>query len=603
MAPTYRVGQRLSLRSQLCTIRYVGPILGTTNQNEEWLGVEWDDTARGKHDGSNNNKRYFECRSSSKTAASFLKLNRLLPDPPQSFVEAVHQKYATEITNLPAAAAFEQQIMISGSKVAEEVGFDKIRNQLAQLHELKIVLVDGLRIDSAEAPGKTIREICPKIVELDLSRNLFESCLPVAAICEELDDLRTLRLNGNRFEVRTEDLESIPGALDDLLELELDETLLSWEDICSVAQQSRSLKNLSASSNGFQEIGYLDLSLPRTEISDSLSKSHTEQSHQICQPISTSTLQASLTSLTLEYNSFKSLESLKGLASFHALEKLNLKGNQIYSVYVQQGSIGHAQFSFGSKLQYVDLSYNAIKSWDFVDSLKKVFPGLTALRLSKNPLYENTCREDGTAVGVDDSYMLTIARLGDLKNLNYSNITAAERTNAEMFYLSLIGKAMGEVPENDESIITSKHRRYQKLCELYGPPAVSRTSKEAINPDFLEARLIKFNFYMPQGTKLDQDQEINMEREIPKAFDVYRVKGLVGRMFSIPPFDMRLIWETGEWDPVAGFEEGKESDEADGLTDSEKGKWMKREVEIEESTRQVGFCIDGLEARIRIEMR
>lgn len=84
--------------------------------------------------------------------------------------------------------------MISGAKFAEEVGFDKIRAQLAQLHELKIVLVDGLQVDHAENPNRRIRDVCPKIVELDLSRNLFESCSEIIHICGELDNLRTLKL-------------------------------------------------------------------------------------------------------------------------------------------------------------------------------------------------------------------------------------------------------------------------------------------------------------------------------------------------------------------------------------------------------------------------
>jgi hypothetical protein len=83
--------------------------------------------------------------------------------------------------------------MISGKKVAEEVGFDKIRAQLAQLHELKIVLVDGLQVYCAEK-DKTIRDVCPKIAELDLSRNLFESCMEILRISGELDNLRTLKL-------------------------------------------------------------------------------------------------------------------------------------------------------------------------------------------------------------------------------------------------------------------------------------------------------------------------------------------------------------------------------------------------------------------------
>lgn len=42
----------------------------------------------------------------------------------------------------------------------EEVGFDKILKKLSQLKELKIVLVDGLRISTADDVD-AIRETCP----------------------------------------------------------------------------------------------------------------------------------------------------------------------------------------------------------------------------------------------------------------------------------------------------------------------------------------------------------------------------------------------------------------------------------------------------------
>ena len=56
----YYIGQRLSLKSQLCTVRYIGQV---TNKPGEWLGVEWDDTARGKHNGTHNGVSYFACKS------------------------------------------------------------------------------------------------------------------------------------------------------------------------------------------------------------------------------------------------------------------------------------------------------------------------------------------------------------------------------------------------------------------------------------------------------------------------------------------------------------------------------------------------------------
>lgn len=53
------LGQRRSFDENLCTIRYVGTVEGTTG---DWLGVEWDDPTRGKHSGEHKGTRYFTCK-------------------------------------------------------------------------------------------------------------------------------------------------------------------------------------------------------------------------------------------------------------------------------------------------------------------------------------------------------------------------------------------------------------------------------------------------------------------------------------------------------------------------------------------------------------
>ena len=53
-----KVGQRLAYNTDLCTIRYIGEVQGTKGS---WLGVEWDDPARGKHSGEHNGTQYFNC--------------------------------------------------------------------------------------------------------------------------------------------------------------------------------------------------------------------------------------------------------------------------------------------------------------------------------------------------------------------------------------------------------------------------------------------------------------------------------------------------------------------------------------------------------------
>ena len=119
----------------------------------------------------------------------------------------MHKKYASD-TPTPdgQGTAAPTAIEISG-KIVEEVGFEKIRQQLATLHELRIVLLDGLCMGGVLACPRSaiseaswlqeIREIegtCPKIVELDLSRNLIERWEDVAGICTALAALRSLKV-------------------------------------------------------------------------------------------------------------------------------------------------------------------------------------------------------------------------------------------------------------------------------------------------------------------------------------------------------------------------------------------------------------------------
>jgi len=60
MALEYRVGQRVSFKNHRCTVQYIGKVEGA-DPDKIWLGVEWDDPTRGKHNGEYLGQRYFKC--------------------------------------------------------------------------------------------------------------------------------------------------------------------------------------------------------------------------------------------------------------------------------------------------------------------------------------------------------------------------------------------------------------------------------------------------------------------------------------------------------------------------------------------------------------
>lgn len=149
-------------------------------------------------------------KSKHPTAGSFVRPSRP-SDQPLSFLEALREKYASEPEHglshnaLASGAAIQGKAIEISGKVVEEVGFDKIRKQLAELQELRIVLLDGLRVVGVLASynqaqvshieaAQKIGETCPRITELDLSRSLLSRWRDVWDICDQLKHLKRLRL-------------------------------------------------------------------------------------------------------------------------------------------------------------------------------------------------------------------------------------------------------------------------------------------------------------------------------------------------------------------------------------------------------------------------
>ncbi|PYH45941.1 putative tubulin-specific chaperone [Aspergillus saccharolyticus JOP 1030-1] len=603
------IGQRRSYAGDLCTVRYVGTVEGTTG---DWLGVEWDDPTRGKHSGEHKGVRYFTCQRNHPTAGSFVRPSRPA-DKPRGLVEALREKYASEYLEQELArqrqqtddVVLHQPIEISG-KVVEEVGFDKIRKQLAELQELKIVLLDGLRVagvlghevspEEVESACQEIEQTCPKITELDLSRNLVSRWSEVARICERLKLLKSLKLGGNRFGPVEKGLTFSKK----ITELYLDETLLAWDEISAITRQFPALTLLSASANQLSTI-----STP---------------------------LAQSITRLTLENNTFTSLSDLRPLTTLPRLEHLSLRSNSISTIAATPEDTNSLRFA--PTLTSLDLSRNQISTWLFLNHLPTVIPALQTLRISGNPLFDGPIGPTAITglperpMTVDEAYMLTLARLAGLRTLNYGIITPKDRLNGELYYLSLIAKELSASPQAAEPEILAKHPRYAELCELHGQPVVTRASAEdaagkVVNPRSVAARLVRFVFCLrdagsAHGSKAEglQEEGVVKAREIPRSFDTYQVQAIAGRLFGLPAYRLRLVWETDELDPVSrekmededwdteGEGEGEAVEARPGDAGADRDRFVKREVELVESTKDIGFWVqpDVSEVRVRVEV-
>lgn len=142
-APT--VGCRVRIIKDFATVRYVGPV---EKQEGTWVGVEWDDPSRGKHDGSTAGVRYFEC-SSGGNAASFVRIERVHFGV--GVLEALLARYTNQTAEFGEQVA-DDQLYVHTTRQrrvkVQLVGEEKIQQQQRQVHLLESARLVGLDISS-----------------------------------------------------------------------------------------------------------------------------------------------------------------------------------------------------------------------------------------------------------------------------------------------------------------------------------------------------------------------------------------------------------------------------------------------------------------------
>uniref|UniRef100_A0A8C0Q7Z7 Tubulin-specific chaperone E n=2 Tax=Canis lupus familiaris TaxID=9615 RepID=A0A8C0Q7Z7_CANLF len=192
------IGRRVEVNGEHATVRFSGivpPVAGL------WLGVEWDNPERGKHDGSHDGTVYFKCRHP--TGGSFIRPNKV--NFGVDFLTAVKNRYVLE--DAPEEDG-KGQIIIIGNKPVETIGFDSIIKQQSE-NKLSFPLASltltrafpALKILALNRTGITWVEVLrcasgwPVLEELYLASNdLFISERPA----DVLQTLKLLDLSSNQ---------------------------------------------------------------------------------------------------------------------------------------------------------------------------------------------------------------------------------------------------------------------------------------------------------------------------------------------------------------------------------------------------------------------
>ncbi|XP_012586418.1 PREDICTED: tubulin-specific chaperone E isoform X2 [Condylura cristata] len=450
------IGRRVEVGGEHATVRFSGivpPVAGV------WLGVEWDNPERGKHDGSHEGTVYFRCRHP--TGGSFVRPHKV--NFGVDFLTAVKNRYVLE--DEPEDDGNKQVVTI-GNKPVETVGFDSVIRCQSQLSKLREISLRNCAVCCAGHPGG-IASACPNIREVNLSKNLLPSWDEVTRIADELKHLETLNLSENKLNFPSAS-PPLTGTFSTLKVLVLNRTEVTWAEVLRCAVGWPVLEELYLAANS------------------------------ICISERPTDVLQTLKLLDLSANQFIDENQLFLIAYLPRLEQLILSDTGLSSIHFPDAGIGCKTSMFPS-LQYLVVNDNQISQWSFINELDKL-QRLHTLSCMRNPLTEGSTAEQTTR-------QLIIARVGQLKTLNKCEILPEERRGAELDYRKLFGnewkKAGGHQNPNENrpnKEFLAAHPRYQLLCLKYGAPEDGELRPQ--QPLLLRNQLLTLNIKYPN--RLDQ---------------------------------------------------------------------------------------------------
>ncbi|MBW0523121.1 hypothetical protein O181_062836 [Austropuccinia psidii MF-1] len=442
---TLSVGTRVLLDGRYFgTVRFNGPV--SKDDPQVWLGIEWDDQTRGKHSGRFKDGQML-FHTSVPNAGTFMKPTERLQTG-RSFLKALKDKYIDqELIESSNPASSGSGLSENSLEADHHERMRAVALRLSRLDRLRHIGLDSSKVNGAgdSTEVNSLNGLLSSAETLNLSSNLLWDLNDVSMILEKLPRLKTLLLSFNRFE-------RIPAKLPGfhhIRTLYLDSTSLTWQQAAHVATQIDGLVDLHLSRCRIEYLGTLNFISPGPFFA--------------------------LTALTLDENFLKDWQELTmTLKMMPRLEALSLRKNQLKVTSLLPDSVAF------KSIRHLNLRSNLLQSEVELDYLQDHFPLLTHLWIMENPL----CN----ALDENHSRRLIIAHFPTLATLESSEISASERTKAELYYFSKL----------KEEISTSRNEklkdRYHELLKKFGTEQVAHSITK---PHTLKAQMLKLKMIWP----------------------------------------------------------------------------------------------------------
>ena len=556
------VDRRIESQEDIGTVKYHGPLLHQDDKqdpNQIWLGIQWDNATRGRHNGTVKGAEYFLC-DDGRDSGSLLKVDKVnfginiydgilmryfhnqqqqTQEPAATTAESGEEKSENYVNDKGIAVEYDQEAYFETvrkfKKKVEFLGFDRIWKKINDLKNILELSLPGCKISDI-GPDGSLQKLLPSVKNLSLEANLIYDWNQIFLIGRELKDLEQLSISNNILKLPQQDVQDLQRIYvnsNDTFINEPPKTVFANLKTIILISMRLTWKQLNKVIALFLDVEDLVLCFNRFTDFENLTYEGSDFKN--------------LKFLNLEGNELTNFDGVKKFGSAPNLEKLTLSQNKLKEL---------GKFDGFTQLNNVAIEDNEISEF-YIFSQMNCFPKLETIRVTKNPIYNKH-----SPLHIRQR---AIAEIKNLKYINGSELKKYERKDCEIYYLrntfqEFFTKTNQTAEKYDYNqfidYCASEHPRIPELIQVFGNPYEDslihggKTEEEAQknkSAGFVSVKLSAFS-----GAALGKPATV---KKFTSNTLVTNLKAMLTKQFGIPANKQKVYYKADPHDPFSQLEE------------------------------------------------
>jgi len=576
------LNKRIELNGYCGTIKYLGCLQHKKeNDSELWLGIEWDEETRGKHNGIVENFNYFETKNN-KNSGSLIKISKV--NFGLELEEALNFKYNFENQKNDMYAFMnnivENERYIQANKKRIEIEFigrEKAIKKFSDYKAFPRIDLGYSYLSNISSVKENLDTMFPRLQELNLTGSLLSKWTDFALIVLSLRRLESLNFSENKlafddefFNIKNLISGKNTSLVDIKSEIQFDKSnensvqeykeaesfiKIANVNISAEMKSNLNLKNLILNKNylcleKLMKISFLFPSLENLYLFDNqINENNIPENldERIVSEFKNNL--EKLRGLILEKNNITNIEKLLNYLPYKNLMFLNLNQNNIkhliskesFDLYSKSNSdennnnLGFDFINFFRNLKILNLDFNAIYDYELLFNQLKFLSNLEELNILNNGFVRNQL------LGMENAKVNIIGRLLKLIILNHTTISKEIKRDSELLYLksSVKDYFTNKLKEEFnlkvfEEYMKEFHPNYFVLKKKYYDPVEDFIEGvKAVNTNTIKGNMLEYTF---------MNKEKTLKKKFPKTTTFYNLKNLLIKLFKINGnFSFRII--------------------------------------------------------------